>query len=62
MMNATYNNLEKNTDRYVYIENVNMRFETITGVFEALKNIHLSIGQGKFVSIIGHSVCGKSTV
>ena len=55
-------NLEKITDKYVYIENVNMRFETKKGTFEALKNINLSITQGEFISIIGHSGCGKSTV
>ena len=52
----------KMTDRYVYLENVNMRFVTKKGVFEALKDINLNIRQGEFVSIIGHSGCGKSTV
>jgi nitrate/nitrite transport system ATP-binding protein len=55
-------NSEKMTDRYVYLENVNMRFVTKKGVFEALKDINLNIQQGEFVSIIGHSGCGKSTV
>lgn len=54
--------MNKITDRYVYIEDVNMRFETKKGTFEALKNINLSINQGEFISIIGHSGCGKSTV
>ncbi|MBC7755761.1 MAG: ABC transporter ATP-binding protein [Bdellovibrio sp.] len=49
-------------DRYVYLENVNMRFVTKKGVFEALKDVNLNIQQGEFVSIIGHSGCGKSTV
>ncbi len=52
----------KMTDRYVYLENVNMRFVTKKGVFEALKDVNLNIQQGEFVSIIGHSGCGKSTV
>lgn len=52
----------KMTDRYVYLENVNMRFATKKGVFEALKDVNLNIQQGEFVSIIGHSGCGKSTV
>jgi nitrate/nitrite transport system ATP-binding protein len=52
----------KMIDRYVYLENVNMRFVTKKGIFEALKNINLNIQQGEFVSIIGHSGCGKSTV
>ena len=52
----------KITDRYVYLENVNMRFVTKKGMFEALKDVNLNIQQGEFVSIIGHSGCGKSTV
>ena len=52
----------KKNDRYVYLENVNMRFVTKKGVFEALKDVNLNIKQGEFVSIIGHSGCGKSTV
>jgi len=49
-------------EKYVQLEKVNMRFHTKSGTFEALKNIDLSITQGEFVSIIGHSGCGKSTV
>ncbi len=49
-------------DRYVYLEDVNMTFTTKKGTFEALKGINLSIQEGEFVSIIGHSGCGKSTV
>jgi nitrate/nitrite transport system ATP-binding protein len=49
-------------DRYVYLEDVNMTFATKKGTFEALKGINLSVKEGEFVSIIGHSGCGKSTV
>ncbi len=52
----------KAAERYVHIEDVGMQFVTKKGTFEALKNINLSITQGEFVSIIGHSGCGKSTV
>ena len=52
----------KALDRYVFIENVDMEFRTKKGVFKALDNINLNIQQGEFVSIIGHSGCGKSTV
>lgn len=51
-----------NSERYVQLENVGMRFSTKKGVFEALRNINLNIAEGEFVSIIGHSGCGKSTV
>jgi nitrate/nitrite transport system ATP-binding protein len=49
-------------ERYVHIEDVGMQFATKKGVFEALINVNLSINQGEFISIIGHSGCGKSTV
>lgn len=49
-------------DRYVLIENVNMTFQTKKGSFQALKDINLNIREGEFISIIGHSGCGKSTV
>lgn len=51
-----------NSERYVQLENVGMRFSTKKGVFKALRNINLNIAEGEFVSIIGHSGCGKSTV
>lgn len=51
-----------NADRYVQLENVDMTFPTKKGAFNALKNINLSIKEGEFISIIGHSGCGKSTV
>jgi nitrate/nitrite transport system ATP-binding protein len=55
--------MEKNIqDRYVLLEEVNMTFTTKKGTFEALKGINLNVKEGEFVSIIGHSGCGKSTV
>lgn len=48
--------------RYVQLESVNMTFDTKKGTFNALHNINLDIKEGEFVSIIGHSGCGKSTV
>ncbi len=49
-------------ERYVQLENVNMSFAIKKGIFNALNNISLDIKEGEFVSIIGHSGCGKSTV
>ena len=49
-------------ERYVQIENVDMQFKTKNGIFKALSQVSLTIKQGEFVSIIGHSGCGKSTV
>jgi nitrate/nitrite transport system ATP-binding protein len=47
---------------YVKLENINMEFDTKRGKFVALKNINLTINTGEFISVIGHSGCGKSTV
>nr|WP_227546114.1 ABC transporter ATP-binding protein [Marinobacter fonticola] len=39
-----------------------MAFDTPQGPFQALDRINLKIHKGEFVSLIGHSGCGKSTV
>ncbi|WP_297923445.1 phosphate ABC transporter ATP-binding protein PstB [uncultured Agitococcus sp.] len=38
-----------------------MAFDTKKGRFVALQNVNLDIAQGEFISLIGHSGCGKST-
>jgi len=53
---------KSNAEKYVQLEHVDMTFSTKKGTFNALKNINLSIREGEFISIIGHSGCGKSTV
>ena len=47
---------------YLSIESMCMDFPTPTGDFRALDNINLKIANGEFISLIGHSGCGKSTV
>ena len=37
-------------------------FPTPTGVFTAVRNVNVQIGEGEFVCLLGHSGCGKSTV
>jgi nitrate/nitrite transport system ATP-binding protein len=44
------------------LSQLGMRFPTPQGEFVALKNVNLQIEKGEFVSLIGHSGCGKSTV
>jgi nitrate/nitrite transport system ATP-binding protein len=46
----------------VDLTQLGMRFPTPQGDFVALKNVNFEIQQGEFVSLIGHSGCGKSTV
>src|SRR5258706_6541523 len=45
-------------EKYLRIEGVGMKF----GAFEALARIDMSVRKGEFVTLIGHSGCGKSTV
>lgn len=44
------------------ISHINMEFPTPQGSFKALDDVDLQIKKGEFVSLIGHSGCGKSTV
>ena len=47
---------------YLDLSAVGMRFKTDKGFFEALVDVNLKIAKGEFISLIGHSGCGKSTV
>jgi len=44
------------------ISKIDMVFPTPKGDFTALKDVDLQIKKGEFISLIGHSGCGKSTV
>jgi len=44
------------------ISQMDMVFDTPKGPFTALQGVDLKIDKGEFVSLIGHSGCGKSTV
>ncbi len=47
---------------YLSLEKINKTYSTKKGDFQVLKNIDLHIERGEFVSLIGHSGCGKSTI
>jgi nitrate/nitrite transport system ATP-binding protein len=47
---------------FLNISQIDMAFPTDTGSFTALKSVDLQIDKGEFISLIGHSGCGKSTV
>ncbi|PMJ88172.1 ABC transporter ATP-binding protein [Vibrio sp. 10N.261.55.A7] len=47
---------------FLDISHIDMVFPTPKGPFTALKDVDLKIDKGEFISLIGHSGCGKSTV
>ncbi|QQD19780.1 ABC transporter ATP-binding protein [Spongiibacter nanhainus] len=47
---------------YLDISHISMDFPTKAGPFRALDKVDLKIDRGEFISLIGHSGCGKSTV
>ncbi|MBW8902343.1 MAG: ABC transporter ATP-binding protein, partial [Massilia sp.] len=48
--------------KFIEVQNVEMRFNTRKGSFHALTNVNLTVEQGEFITLIGHSGCGKSTL
>ena len=47
---------------YLQLTQVSIEFPTDNGPFKALDNVNLDIDKKEFISLIGHSGCGKSTV
>lgn len=47
---------------HLELSQVGIEFPTPKGPFTALTDVNLKISKGEFVSLIGHSGCGKSTV
>ena len=47
---------------FLDISQITKTFETDSGTFQALAEVDLKIDEGEFISLIGHSGCGKSTV
>lgn len=48
--------------RHLELTQVGIEFPTPKGPFTALTDVNLKIQKGEFISLIGHSGCGKSTV
>jgi nitrate/nitrite transport system ATP-binding protein len=49
-------------NKHLELSQVGIDFPTPKGPFTALSDVNLKIGKGEFISLIGHSGCGKSTV
>jgi len=47
---------------YLNIDHVSITFPTDQGPLTVLDGVDLKVEQGEFISLIGHSGCGKSTV
>ena len=47
---------------YLHIDHVSITFPTDKGPLNVLNGINLNVNKGEFISLIGHSGCGKSTV
>ncbi|WP_455207620.1 ABC transporter ATP-binding protein [Kaarinaea lacus] len=47
---------------YLSLSQVSIEFPAKQGTFKALDQVNLKIEEGEFISLIGHSGCGKSTV
>lgn len=50
------------SNTHLELSKIGIDFPTPKGPFCALQNVDLKIAKGEFVSLIGHSGCGKSTV
>lgn len=49
-------------NNYLDISHVSISFPTDNGPLNVLNDVDLQVQQGEFISLIGHSGCGKSTV
>jgi len=47
---------------YLNIDHVSITFPTDKGPLNVLNGVNLAVNEGEFISLIGHSGCGKSTV
>lgn len=47
---------------HLNLDHMSMDFPTPSGTYAALRDVDIQIKAGEFVSLIGHSGCGKSTV
>ena len=50
------------SEKFLQLSQISIEFPTQHGPYLALKDVDFTISEGEFVSIIGHSGCGKSTV
>ena len=49
-------------NNYLNLDHISITFPTDKGPLNVLDKVVLEVGEGEFISLIGHSGCGKSTV
>jgi nitrate/nitrite transport system ATP-binding protein len=54
--------MSSNDNAYLRLSQVDMTFTGTGGTNPVLKGINLDVKRGEYISLIGHSGCGKSTV
>lgn len=47
---------------FLILDHISQEFPGKNGPIKVLDRIHLKVEKGEFVSLIGHSGCGKSTI
>jgi nitrate/nitrite transport system ATP-binding protein len=52
----------KNRDPFLAIDGVSKIYPTPKGPYPVLKDINLTVYEGEFICVIGHSGCGKTTL
>ncbi len=62
MSQKTGNNVAPNVERYVDFSRVSKIYPSRKGPIKVVDDFELKIRKGEFISVIGHSGCGKSTV
>ncbi|BAW97358.1 nitrate/nitrite transport system ATP-binding protein [[Synechococcus] sp. NIES-970] len=63
MMTAPDTTLKKEAQStFLALENVSKVYPTAKGPLTVLENVNLTVNEGEFICIIGHSGCGKSTM
>ncbi|MBV5260286.1 ATP-binding cassette domain-containing protein [Synechococcus moorigangaii CMS01] len=61
MMTVSPPTSETKTD-FLSLENVSKVYATPKGPYTVLEDVNLTVAEGEFVCVIGHSGCGKSTM
>ncbi|KGF73687.1 bacitracin ABC transporter ATP-binding protein [Neosynechococcus sphagnicola sy1] len=52
----------RNRDPFLVIDQVSKVYPTANGPFTVLEDVNLTVYEGEFVCVIGHSGCGKTTL